>query len=218
MDGGKRKSKTKGKGLPLDRDGHGTHVTGTIAERTGNKFGLTGLAPKAKIIPVGCWTHRASACPRHLHRHRFAAKSRADVINMSFEFATGVDNCNKIKSVCEAIKFARKRGAVVVAAAGNSSGAPVAFPAGAPNVIGVGRSTKDACLADESRTGAGLDIVAPVAACRRWRPAASRTRCSAAARPSSSSPSRAPASSSSAIPATTRGPRWRRPTSRAWRR
>ena len=52
MDGGKRKSKTKGKGLPLDRDGHGTYVTGTIAERTGNKFGLTGLAPKAKIIPV----------------------------------------------------------------------------------------------------------------------------------------------------------------------
>ena len=80
---------------------------------------------------------------------------------MSFEFAPGVDGCNKIKTVCEAIKFAKKRGALVVAAAGNSNGAPVAFPAGAPNVIGVGRTTKDACLADESRTGAGLDIVAP---------------------------------------------------------
>jgi subtilisin family serine protease len=28
-------------------------------------------------------------------------------------------------------------------------------------VIGVGRTTKDACLASESRTGAGLDLVAP---------------------------------------------------------
>ena len=162
VDGGNRKSKTKGRGLPLDRDGHGTHVTGTIAERTGNKFGLTGLAPKAKIIPVRVLDAQGFGTARDIAAGiRFAAKSRADVINMSFEFATGVDSCNKIKSVCEAIKFAKKRGAVVVAAAGNSSGAPVAFPAGAPNVIGVGRSTKDACLADESRTGAGLDIVAP---------------------------------------------------------
>jgi serine protease len=48
-----------------------------------------------------------------------------------------------------------------VAAAGNENGEPVAFPAGAPHVIGVGRTTKDACLASESRTGAGLDLVAP---------------------------------------------------------
>ena len=99
------------------------------------------------------------------------------MINMSFEFSPAVDSCTKIKSVCEAIKFANKRGAVVVAAAGNSNGEPVAFPAGAPNVIGVGRTTKDACLADESRTGAGLDLVAPggglplLADLRRRRPA-----------------------------------------------
>ncbi len=41
-----------GDDLPLDRDGHGTHVTGTIAEQTGNRFALTGLAYRAKIIPV----------------------------------------------------------------------------------------------------------------------------------------------------------------------
>jgi serine protease len=50
---------------------------------------------------------------------------------------------------------------VVVSAAGNQNGEPVAFPAGAPNTIGVGRITKDGCLASESRTGAGLDLVAP---------------------------------------------------------
>ena len=38
--------------MPLDEDGHGTHVTGTIAERDNNHVGLTGLAPKAKIMPV----------------------------------------------------------------------------------------------------------------------------------------------------------------------
>ena len=49
----------------------------------------------------------------------------------------------------------------MVAAAGNENGEPVAYPAGAPHVIGVGRTTKDACLASDSRTGAGLDLVAP---------------------------------------------------------
>ena len=162
VDGGKRSKQTKGKGLPLDRDGHGTHVAGTVAERTGNKFGLTGLAPRAKVIPVRVLDAEGFGTARNIASGiRYAAKVGADVINMSFEFATGVDSCNKIKSVCEAIKFAKKRGAVVVAAAGNSNGAPVAFPAGAPNVIGVGRSTKDACIANESRTGGGLDIVAP---------------------------------------------------------
>jgi serine protease len=162
VDGGKRTKLTKGGGLPLDRDGHGTHVSGTIAERTGNKFGLTGLVPKAKLIPVRVLDAQGFGTARNIASGiRFAAKRGAEVINMSFEFASGVDSCNKIKSVCAAIKFAKKRGSVIVAAAGNSNGSPVAFPAGAPNVIGVGRSTKDACLADESRTGAGLDLVAP---------------------------------------------------------
>src|SRR5262249_50052830 len=38
--------------LPLDEDGHGTHVAGTIAEKDNNHIALTGLAPNAKIIPV----------------------------------------------------------------------------------------------------------------------------------------------------------------------
>jgi serine protease len=162
VDGGKGKRANKLKGLPLDRDGHGTHVTGTIAERTGNKFGLTGLVPKATIIPVRVLDEQGFGNAREIARGiEFAAKDGADVINMSFEFAASVDSCAKIKGVCAAIKLAKKRGAVVVAAAGNSQGEPVAFPAGAPNVIGVGRSTKDACLAADSRTGLGLDLVAP---------------------------------------------------------
>ena len=162
VDGGKRAKRTKAHGLPLDRDGHGTHVTGTIAERTGNRFGLTGLAPKAKIIPVRVLDEQGFGTAREIAKGiRFAAKRNADVINMSFEFASAVDRCAKIKNVCDAIKLAKKRGAVVVAAAGNSVGSAVAFPAGAPNVIAVGRTTKDACLASDTRTGLGLDLVAP---------------------------------------------------------
>ena len=147
---------------PLDEDGHGTHVTGTIAERDGNHFGLTGLAPRAKIIPVRVLDSEGFGTARNIAKGiRFAARHHAQIINMSFEFSLGVNSCGKIKGICSAIKFAFKRGALVVAAAGNENGEPVAYPAGAPHVIGVGRTTKDACLASESRTGAGLDLVAP---------------------------------------------------------
>ncbi len=146
---------------PLDHDGHGTHITGTIAARNGNGFSLTGLAPRARIIPVQVLDGQGFGTARDIGQGiRFAARNGAQVINMSFEFASAVNSCAKIKSVCAAIKFAKKR-AVVVSAAGNEDGEPVAFPAGAPNTIGVGRTTKDGCLASESRTGAGLDLVAP---------------------------------------------------------
>ena len=148
--------------LPLDEDGHGTHVTGTIAERDDNHVGLTGLAPKARIMPVRVLDSEGFGTARNIANGiRYAASHKAQVINMSFEFSLGVNSCTKIKGICSAIKFAFKRGALVVAAAGNENGEPVAFPAGAPHVVGVGRTTKDACLASDSRTGAGLDVVAP---------------------------------------------------------
>jgi len=160
--GSKKAKKMKWASLPLDRDGHGTHVAGTIAEQINNGRGLTGLAPRAKIIPVRVLDSQGVGTARDIARGiRFASRKKARVINMSFEFSLSVRSCAKIRSVCKAIKKAAKRGALIVSAAGNSNGEPIAFPAAAPRVIGVGRTTKDACLAAESRTGPGLDLVAP---------------------------------------------------------
>ena len=148
--------------MPVDRDGHGTHIAGTIAEQSGNKIGLTGLVPRAKIIPVRVLDSEGFGTARDIAKGiRWAAQHKAQIINMSFEFGFGINSCGKIKGICSAIKYAHKRRALVVAAAGNSNGEPVAYPAAAPHTIGVGRTTKDACLANDSRTGAGLDLVAP---------------------------------------------------------
>ena len=147
---------------PLDEDGHGTHVAGTIGEQDGNGIALTGLAPRAKLMPVRVLDSEGFGTARDIAKGiRFAADHGAQVINMSFEFSLGVNSCGKIKGICSAVKYAFKKGALVVAAAGNENGEPVAFPAAAPHVLGVGRTTKDACLASDSRTGTGLDLVAP---------------------------------------------------------
>ncbi|MDQ6817371.1 MAG: S8 family serine peptidase, partial [Actinomycetota bacterium] len=37
---------------PLDREGHGTFIAGTVAEATNNRVALTGLAYGARIMPV----------------------------------------------------------------------------------------------------------------------------------------------------------------------
>ena len=107
--------------MPLDEDGHGTHVTGTIAERNGQRLrpDRAGL-PRAKIIPVRVLDSQGFGTARNIARGiRYAANHKAQVINMSFEFSLGVNSCGKIKGICSAIKYAFKKASLVVAAAGN---------------------------------------------------------------------------------------------------
>ena len=147
--------------FPLDREGHGTFVTGTIAESTNNGFGLTGLAYGASIMPVRILgadgTGDAATISRGI---RYAATHGAQVINLSLEFSLDVTSSD-IPDIISAIRFAHDRGVVVVAAAGNEGVEQIAYPARAPAVISVGATTRDRCLADYSNGGQRLDLVAP---------------------------------------------------------
>ena len=147
---------------PTDTYGHGTHVAATIAEAANNGFGLTGLAPSARVIPVRVLDSRGRGTASGIAKGiRYAVSEGADVINMSFEFTSKARSCADLPSVCSALAFARKRGVLTVASAGKAEASKVAFPARAPNVLGVGRTTADACPAANSRFGDGLDLVAP---------------------------------------------------------
>ena len=56
--------------LPLDENGHGTHVAGTIGEKTDNAIGLTGLAYRAKLMPVRVLDkHGRGQADRHRQGH-----------------------------------------------------------------------------------------------------------------------------------------------------
>lgn len=146
---------------PNDHNGHGTFVTGTVAEATNNGYGLTGLAFAARIMPVrvlnGEGEGNASTIAEGV---RFAVRHGARVINLSLEFSSNV-TARDIPELMEALRYANRRGVVVVGAAGNEGHTAIAYPARAPHVIAVGASTEHGCLASYSNDGSGLTLVAP---------------------------------------------------------
>jgi serine protease len=146
---------------PNDDNGHGTQVAGTIAERTDNGIGVTGLAYGARIMPVrvldGDGDGDATAIAAGVI---FAVIHHAQIINMSLEFSSGV-TASSVPELADAIRFAHERGVLVVGAAGNEGSNRIAYPARAPYVVAVGASTEHGCPADYSNHGPGLDILAP---------------------------------------------------------
>jgi serine protease len=146
---------------PLDREGHGTFVSGMIAESTNNGIGLTGLAYGATIMPVRVldangWGDAATIS----NGIRYAVVHGAQVINLSLEFDPSVTAAD-IPGILAAIHYAHDHGVVVVGASGNESESQIAYPARDADAISVGATTLDGCLADYSNGGSKLDLVAP---------------------------------------------------------
>lgn len=144
---------------PLDENGHGTHVAGTIAEKTDNRIGLTGLAYGARLMPVRVLDREGRGDAFTIAKGiRFAVSHHAQVINMSFNFG-----CRKrVPVVDEALRYAYQRGVVTVASAGNlGSESCVSPPATSPRVIAVGGTTEGGCLGSYSLAGRAIDVVAP---------------------------------------------------------
>jgi serine protease len=147
---------------PDDPNGHGTHVASTIAEATANAIGVTGLAYGATLIPVKVLDANGEGDEESIAAGiRYAVARRAQVINLSFEFGAVVTSARQIRQIVSAVRLARRKGALVVAAAGNSAQSRLAYPAALPDVLSVGAVTEHGCLADYSDNGPGLDIVAP---------------------------------------------------------
>ena len=146
---------------PLDREGHGTFVAGLVAETTNNGYALTGLAYGASIMPVRVLDADGTGDAETIARGiRYAATHGAQVINLSLEFSLDVSS-GDIPEIINAIDYAHQRGVVVVAASGNEGVEQLAYPSRTPDVISVGATTRDRCLADYSNGGPGLDLVAP---------------------------------------------------------
>lgn len=139
-----------------DDHGHGTHVAGTIAQSTNNKIGVAGVAFRAAIMPIKVLSARGSGSMAGIAQGiRWAADHGANVINMSLggPFPVG--------TIASAINYARGKGVVVIAAAGNDGKGKVSYPARYPGVIAVAATQFDESTTFYSNWGPEVDIAAP---------------------------------------------------------
>ncbi len=101
---------------------HGTHVAGIAAAETGNGVGIAGTAPDANLLAVKVLTDDGGSFEEVAAGIRWSADNGADVINLSLGALPGVQALvitGLIADTQEAIEYARSKGVVVVAAAGN---------------------------------------------------------------------------------------------------
>jgi subtilisin family serine protease len=146
-----------GDGDPTDDNGHGTHVSGTIAARGNNALGIVGIAPQAKILPVKALDATGSGSTLDLTEAMvYAADRGAKVLNCSF------GGFGKSQLSDDTISSLYNRGVVVVVAAGNY-GSDIGFfsPAGSPGAITVAAVDASNVKASFSNWGDRVDVAAP---------------------------------------------------------
>ncbi len=137
-----------------DDNGHGTHVAGTIAAKRDGK-GVVGVAPKAKLYGVKVLDADGSGNLSDVIKGIiWAANNNIQVANMSLGSPMPSETMHR------ALRYAKGRSMVVVAAAGNSGGS-VGYPGAYPETIAVSAADYNDKLADFSSRGAEVDFIAP---------------------------------------------------------
>ena len=139
-------------------EGHGTHVSGTIAASANNGQGIVGVAFNAHVMAVRALDINGEGTSESLSKSIiYATNNGADVINASWGGSGGTDS-----AIASAVSYALAHGVVFVAAAGNDgNGVPVEFPANLPGVIAVAATDRNDAIANFSNTGNALSLAAP---------------------------------------------------------
>lgn len=141
----------------IDRNGHGTHVAGTIAALD-NGVGVIGVAPDVELYGVKVLSDSGSGSYSGIAQGiEWAIDNGMDVINMSLGGSSG-------SSVLQtAVQQAYNSGIVVVASAGNSYAGEdtVGYPAKYPEAIAVAAVDSNNQRAAFSSTGPAVEISAP---------------------------------------------------------
>jgi len=158
-----------------DKNGHGTHVTGTVAAMN-NDIGVVGVAYNIEIYAIkviadsgsGTWQDAADGVywamkgPDGIIDKDGDGKvagdpddDAAEVISMSFG-GFGYD-----QGFYDALRAAYSYGIVLVAAAGNEGDSGVTYPAKHPEVIAVAATDENDNVASWSSKGPEVEIAAP---------------------------------------------------------
>lgn len=143
-------------GNPADDHGHGTLCSGVIAAVQDNGIGVSGVAPKARIMAMKVannagYFYDSDTAPGYL----YAANNGARVFSCSF-FSDRVSAVER-----DALEFAWKKGVLPVVSAGNSSSLVPHYPASHDVALSVAAVASNLSKAGFSNFGANIDVAAP---------------------------------------------------------
>lgn len=140
-----------------DDNGHGTQAAGVIGATADNGIGIAGICWYCKILPVKVLDARGSGSYTDIALGiRYAADKGADIINLSLGGPADSE------LLADAVDHAVAKGALVLAAAGNSGSSALHYPAAVPSVLAVGASTQGDARYPWSNFGSSwVDLAAP---------------------------------------------------------
>lgn len=150
---------------PDDRFGHGTHVAGIAAAKSGNGIGIAGICSNCSIMPLRAglalnigYSYPVAVLPGSAIAQAitYATQNGADVINMSFN--------GSYSAVIEALlETAKNQGIFLVGSAGNNNTSSItsSYPAAYASVVGISALDQTNQRASFSNYGAWVDLAAP---------------------------------------------------------
>lgn len=141
---------------------HGTYVAGVAGLAMNNGIGGAGYCPGCRIMPVQVGSDSGAYNSDIASGITWAADHGARIINLSW---AGTSSSSLFDS---AVSYARSKGAVVVAAAGNTNCDCPNYPAATAGVLGVGGTTSTDTKQGDSNYGSWLTMAAPEGDMTAW--------------------------------------------------
>lgn len=144
-----------------DPQGHGTHVGGIVAARTGNGTGVASVAPGARLMSLQVCPNRGCDGDAVARAIRFAADKGAQVINMSLG---GLVPGSTTSEWLQQFQYAWGKGVVIVVSSGNNDALVSSYAAAGDLLIVVGATGPDderSSYSSGTESSLDVDIFAP---------------------------------------------------------
>ena len=145
--------------IPQDENGHGTAIAGIIAARQNNHIGISGIAPKCKLVALRAFDATGNGEDDDIASAIvYAADNGVRILNLSFG--------DIVPSILQhdAIRYATSKGVLVFASSGNGGGDGPHYPSDFDECVSVGGTTNDPAEDDLyvfTTHGEGMDVVGP---------------------------------------------------------
>ncbi|WP_175987372.1 S8 family serine peptidase [Bacillus sp. Marseille-Q1617] len=122
-----------------DKNGHGTHVAGTVLADGGAGDGIYGVAPDAKLWAYKVLNDRGSGYSDDIAAAIRYAADEADRLNVNTVISMSLGSSSESSLITDAVNYAYNKGVLVVAAAGNSgpSANTIGYPGAVENAVAV---------------------------------------------------------------------------------